>query len=66
MKNVPSGLNNLKSKVSKLDVGKLIPVPFYLIKLSDAAKNDAVKNAEYNELVKKVNNMKTIDSSNLV
>ena len=60
----PSGLNNLKSKVSKLDVSKLIPVPFYLIKLSDAVKNDAVKNTEYNELVKKVNNMNTIDTSN--
>ena len=66
LKNVPSGLNNLKSKVSKLDVGKLIPVPFYLIKLSDAVKNDAVKNTEYNELVKKVNNMNTIDTSNWV
>ena len=64
LKNVPSGLNNLKSKVSKVDVSKLIPVPFYLIKLSDAVKNDAVKNTEYNELVKKVNNMNTIDTSN--
>ena len=43
MKNVPTNLNNLKSKVVKLDVDKLEPVPVDLSKLSDVAKNDVVK-----------------------
>ena len=44
MKNVPSGLSNLKSKVGKLDVDKLVPVSAVdLSKLSDLVKNDVVK-----------------------
>ena len=38
MKNIPTNLNNLKSKVDKLDSDKLIPVPVDLSKLSDAVK----------------------------
>ena len=38
-----TGLNSLKSKLEKLDVDKLLPVPVDLSKLSDAVKNDAVK-----------------------
>ena len=34
--------------------------------LSNAVKNDAVKKTEYNELVKKVNNFNTTDTSDLV
>ena len=33
----------MKSKVDKLDLDKLIPVPADLIKLSDIVKNDVVK-----------------------
>ena len=43
MENVLNILNNLKSKVDKLDVDKLVPVPVDLIKLSDVVKNDVVK-----------------------
>ena len=43
LKNVPTNLNNLKSKVDKLDVNKLVPVPVNLSKLSDVVKNDVVK-----------------------
>ena len=43
MKNVPTNLNILKRKVSKLDVDKLVTVPLDLSKLSDSVKNDAVK-----------------------
>ena len=43
MKNVLNILNNLKSKVDKLDVDKLVPVPVDLSKLSDVVKNDVVK-----------------------
>ena len=38
MKNVPSNLSNLESKVDKLDVDKLVPVAFDLSKLSDVVK----------------------------
>ena len=43
LKNVPTNLSNLKSKVDKLDVDKLVPVLFGLSKLSDAVKNDVDK-----------------------
>ena len=43
MKNVPTNLSNLKSKVDKLDVDKLVAVPIDSSKLSDVAKNDVVK-----------------------
>ena len=48
MKNVSNNLSNSKSKVDKLDVNKLLPVPVDLSKISDAIKNDAVKNDVYN------------------
>ena len=48
LKNVTSNLNNCKSKVDKLDVVKLVPVLFYLSKLSDVVKNDVVKKGVYN------------------
>ena len=38
MKNIPTNLNNLKSKVDKLDADKWVPVPVDLSKLSDAVK----------------------------
>ena len=46
LKNVPINLSNLKSKVDKLDVNKLVPVD--LSKLSDAVKTDVVKKDVYN------------------
>ena len=53
----------MKSKVGKLDVDKLALAPINLSKLSDGIKNDVVKKSEYDELVKKVNNIKTTDTS---
>ena len=47
MKNVPTKLSNLKSKVDKLDVDKVIPVPVDLSKLSDVIKTDVVKKDVY-------------------
>ena len=38
MKNVPSNLSNLKIKVDKLDVDKLVPASIDLSKLSDVVK----------------------------
>ena len=40
---MPSGLSNLKSKVDKWDVHMLTNAPNDLSKLSNAAKNDAVR-----------------------
>ena len=44
----------MKSKVDKLDIGKLETTQVDLSKLSNVVKNNIVKNAEYNELVKKL------------
>ena len=66
LKNVPSDLRHLKTKVHKLDVDKLVPVPVDLSKLSDAVKNYIAKETEHNKLVKKVNNISTRDTCNLV
>ena len=66
MKNLPTNLSNLKSKVDKLDIDKLVHILVNLSKLSDIVKNDVVKKTEYNELVKKVNNIETTDNSDLV
>ena len=43
MKNVSTDLCNLKIKVDKLDIDKLVPVPVDLSKLSNVVKNDVVK-----------------------
>ena len=40
-------LVSLKTKVDKLDIDKLVPVPVYLSKLSDVLKNDVFKKGEY-------------------
>ena len=64
MKNVPTNLNTLKSKVDKLDVDKLIPVPLDLSKLSDAVKNDVVKKDVYKAKIKNIED-KIPDITNL-
>ena len=62
---LPSGLRSLKSKVDTLDIGKLETTSVDLSKLSDRVKNDNVKKTD-DELVEKVNNIKTTDTTNLV
>ena len=52
---------NLKTKVDKLDIDKLVPVPVDLSKLSDVVKNDVVKKTVYDKLVAKVDNIDTSD-----
>ena len=47
LENVPTGLNSLKSKVDKLDVDELVPVPVDLSRLGDVLKNDVVKKVLY-------------------
>ena len=56
----------MKSKVDKLDIGRLETTSVELSKLSNVVKNDVVKKAEYNELTKKSNNIETTDTSDLV
>ena len=54
----------MKSKVDKLDVDKLVPVPVDLSKLSDVVKNDAVKKDVYNAKIKNIED-KIPDITNL-
>ena len=59
MVNVPTTLNNLKTNVGDLDVGKLKTVPVDLKKLSDAVDNEDFKNTKFNTLKANVNNSDT-------
>ena len=61
-------MNNLKSKVDVLDVGKLNTVPVDLKKLSDVVHNEVVKNTNFNTLNTKVNNLeeKIPDATTLI
>ena len=61
---MPSGLNSLKSKVDKLDVDKLVPVPVDLSKLSDVVIKDVVKKDVYNDQNKNIED-KIPDITNL-
>ena len=54
LKNFPTNLSNLKSKVGKLDVDKLIPILVKLSELSDVVKNDVVKKDAYNAKIKNI------------
>ena len=56
-----TNLANLKTKVDKLDIDKLVPIPVDLSKLSDVVKNDVVKKTVYNKLAAKVDNIDTSD-----
>ena len=56
-----TNLSSLKTKVDKLDIEKLVPIPNDLSKLSNVVKNEVVKKTEYNKLVPKVNNIDTSD-----
>ena len=58
-----TNLASLKTEVDKIDADKLKAVPADVAKLSNVVKNDAVKKAEYNKLVTKVN---SIDTTNFV
>ena len=51
---MPNNLNNLKSKVDKLDNDKLVPVPVDLSKLSDLVKNNVGKEDVYNAKIKNI------------
>ena len=54
LKNVPTNLRNLKSKVDKLLADKLVPFSFNLSKISDVVKNDDVKKDVQNAKIKNI------------
>ena len=54
MKNVITNLNNLKSKVDKLDLDKLVPVPLDFSNLIDLVKSDVAKKYVYNAKIKNI------------
>ena len=54
----------MKTKVDKLDVDELVPVPVDLSKLSDVVKNGVVKKDVYNAKIKNIEN-KIHDITNL-
>ena len=66
--NVSTNLNNLKTKVNDLDVGKSKSVPADLEKLSDVVHNKIVKNTKFNTLETKVSSLekKIPDATSLI
>ena len=55
--NVPVAVNNLKTKVDDLNVGKLKTISVDLETLSEVVDNKVVKNTKFNKLKAKVNNL---------
>ena len=55
--NVSTSVNNLKTEVDKLDVGKLKIFPVDLEKINDVADNEVDENTKFNTLRRKVNNL---------
>ena len=66
--NISTNLNNLKTKVNDLDVGKSKSVPADLEKLSDVVHNKVVKNTKFNTLETKVSSLekKIPDATSLI
>ena len=55
--NVPTSLNNLKTKVDDLDASQLKAVPVDLKKFGDAVNKQVVENKNFNTLKTKVNKL---------
>ena len=55
--NVPTSLNNSKTKVDDLDFAKLKTLPADLKKISDVVDTKSFKNTKINRLKTKVNNL---------
>ena len=54
MKNVPTNLSNLKSKVDELDVDKLVLASVDLSELSNVLKYDVAKKVVYNAKIRNI------------
>ena len=57
MVDVPTSLNNLKTKVDSVYVGKLKTAPVEMKNLIDVVDNEVAKNIKLNTLKTKVNNL---------
>ena len=68
MVNVPTSLNNLKTKEDYLNVGKLKTLPGDFKKLSDVVDKKVVKNTKFNTLKTKGNKLgkKIPDATTLI
>ena len=55
--NVSTSVNNLKTEVDKLDVGKLKTFPVDLEKINDVADNEVDENTTFNTLSTTINNL---------
>ena len=64
LKNLQSGLGSLKSKVHKLNIGKLENTAVDLSKLIEIVKNEVIKKIEYNAKIKDIED-KLPDITNL-
>ena len=66
--NIPTSLNNLKTKANNLDARKLKTVPIYLKKLGDVVGKKVLEKAVCNKLNVKISNLenKIPDPSTLV
>ena len=53
--NVPTSLDNLKTKVDELDVRKLKTIPMNFKKLNNVVTKEVVKKTVYNKLNTKIN-----------
>ena len=65
---VPTILNNLKTKVDDFDIGKLKKLLVNLKKLSDVVDSEVVKNTNFSALKTKVNKLdkKFLDATTLI
>ena len=54
-----ANLVGLKTEADKVDIGKLVPVPVVLSKLSNVVKNEVVNKTVYHKLAAKVDNIAT-------
>ena len=64
LKNVPCNLNNLKSKVDKLNIDELVPAHVDLSKLCNVVKTDVVKKDVFNAKIKNIEDNR-LDVTNL-
>ena len=54
LKNVSDNLTNLRNKIDKLDVDKLVTVPVDFSKISDAVIDDVIKKDVYDVKIKNI------------
>ena len=66
--NVPTSLNNLKTKLHDLDVGKLETVPVDLKAFSNVVDNEVIENKKFSTLKTKVSSLekKIFDATTLI